>query len=72
MLFETDPGNVGITVVVDEVFDLAEVYADRKAGRRLATALGRQRKLQAMGAAVKVDDAPRGRLWHASGGSSGR
>ncbi|MDQ3983213.1 MAG: hypothetical protein M3271_11090, partial [Actinomycetota bacterium] len=70
---QTDPRNVGITVVAQEAYDLAAIAADRQEGHSLAAALGRQRKIQAatgLGRG-KSDDAP-GRLWHASGGSAGR
>jgi error-prone DNA polymerase len=46
LIHRTNPDNVGITVVVDEVFDLAELAADRKAGHSLPAALGRQRRKQ--------------------------
>jgi hypothetical protein len=42
-----DSRNVGITVVVEEAFDLAEVAADRRAGHSLDAALERQRMRQA-------------------------
>ncbi len=71
----TDPKAVGVTVVVSEVFDLAELAADRRGGHSLAAALGRQRRKQALGAASAPAraDQPRvsGRPWHASGGSTG-
>jgi error-prone DNA polymerase len=71
---ETDPNNVGITVVVNEAFDLAEVAKDRKAGHSLAAALGRQRRRQLGGQpdAVEGDLKPASKLWHSSGGSAGR
>jgi error-prone DNA polymerase len=68
----TDPRAVGITVVAQEAFDLAELAADRKAGHPLAAALGRQRRIQAatgLGSARR--DPARGRMWHSSGGSAG-
>ncbi|HEX2058763.1 MAG TPA: OB-fold nucleic acid binding domain-containing protein, partial [Actinomycetota bacterium] len=69
----TDPRAVGITVVAQEAFDLAEIAADRRAGHSLAAALGRQRKIQAAsGLGRGTSDAAPGRLWHASGGSAGR
>jgi error-prone DNA polymerase len=82
----TDPRNVGVTIVVDEAFDLAEIDRDRKTGHSVAASLGRQRKKQtaalggARGAAPGVDlganlaetRAPSGRMWHSSGGSAGR
>jgi error-prone DNA polymerase len=69
----TDPRNVGITVVAQEAFDLAEIAADRRAGHSLAAALGRQRKIQAAaGLGRGTSDAAPGRLWHSSGGSAGR
>ncbi len=72
-IYETAPGNVGLTVVVNEVFDLAEVADDRKQGHSLAAALGRQRKKQSFrGLDTSATDAAPGRLWHASGGSAGR
>jgi error-prone DNA polymerase len=67
----TDPQNVGVTIVVDEVFDLAELDRDRKAGHALAMALGRQRAKQ-NSALVPDTTAPSGRMWHSSGGSAGR
>jgi error-prone DNA polymerase len=76
----TVSGDVGVTVVVEEAFDLAELSADRAAGHSLAAALGRQRRKQAAAAAgaahpgsqLTPGDQPPGRLWHASGGSAGR
>ena len=71
--YRTDPHNVGITVVVDEVFDLAELAKDRKSGHSIAAALGRQRKKQSFrGLDAKGSNAAPSRLWHASGGSAGR
>ncbi|CAN5613148.1 DNA polymerase III subunit alpha [soil metagenome] len=67
----TDRDNVGVTVVVEEAFDLAGLASDRNAGRALAEALDRQRRLQASAAVAAPAEAP-GRLWHASGGSAGR
>jgi error-prone DNA polymerase len=69
----TDPRNVGITVVAQEAFDLAELAADRGAGHSIAAALGRQRKIQAAtGLGPGKSDSAPGRLWHSSGGSAGR
>jgi error-prone DNA polymerase len=75
----TDRRNVGITVVAEEVFDLAELAQDRKDGISLADALDRQRRKQdlvGLGAGVgsggSGDLQPASRLWHASGGSAGR
>ncbi|HEX3328123.1 MAG TPA: DNA polymerase III subunit alpha, partial [Actinomycetota bacterium] len=75
----TDRRNVGITVVAEEVFDLAELAQDRNAGISLIEALERQRRKQQLldpGAAVASggggDLQPAARLWHASGGSAGR
>ena len=67
----TDPDNVGITVVVNEAFDLAELAKDRAAGHSVAAALGRQRRKQTL-TGLRPDKEPSGRLWHASGGSAGR
>ena len=66
--------NVGVTVVAHEVFDLAELAADRRAGHSLAAALGCQRRRQVSTglAPVTVELPGKGRLWHASGGSAGR
>jgi error-prone DNA polymerase len=76
----TAPGDVGTTVVAEEVFDLAELAADRAAGHSPAAALGRQRRRQAAAAAgtqqpgsgLRQGEQPKSRLWHASGGSAGR
>ena len=71
--YETDPDNVGITVVVNEVFDLAELARDRKAGHSIAASLGRQRKKQSFrGLDASGSNKAPSRLWHASGGSAGR
>ena len=72
LIHPTNPRNVGLTVVAQEVFDLAELAADRRAGHSRATALGRQRRKQA-GAmqAPSGDLRPPARLWHSSGGSAG-
>jgi error-prone DNA polymerase len=73
-MHRTDPNNVGITVVVNEAFDLAELAKDRKAGHSLAAALGRQRRRQVGG--PRDDEQPgsgaTSKLWHSSGGSAGR
>ena len=69
---EMDPVNVGVTVVAEEAFDLAELARAREAGDSLEVAIARQRERQtAAGLAAPAADAPT-RLWHASGGSSGR
>nr|MDQ3957152.1 DNA polymerase III subunit alpha [Actinomycetota bacterium] len=73
LIHDTDPRNVGITVVAQEAFDLAEIAADREAGHSLAAALGRQRRIQAAtGLGPGKSDSAPGRLWHSSGGSAGR
>jgi error-prone DNA polymerase len=64
----TDPRNVGVTVVVEEAFDLARLAADRDGGVPLADALERQRRVRVQETATP---APRAGLWHASGGSAG-
>jgi error-prone DNA polymerase len=74
--FETDPTNTGITVVVEEAFDLAEVASARAEGLSLDLALDRQRRRQAGFAAGCSGNgsalvAP-AKLWHSSGGSAGR
>jgi error-prone DNA polymerase len=74
LIHETDPHNVGITVVVDEVFDLAELARDRASGLSLAAAFARQRKrasVTGLGTGGPADAAP-AKLWHSSGGSAGR
>ncbi|MDQ3954064.1 MAG: OB-fold nucleic acid binding domain-containing protein, partial [Actinomycetota bacterium] len=65
--------NVGITVVVEEVFDLAELAKTHDSGISIAEALGLQRERQARAAGIQdaATEAP-AKLWHASGGSSGR
>ena len=69
----TDPRAVGITVVVDEAFDLVELARVRAAGHSIAAALSRQREKQAMsGLNHGGADAAPTRLWHSSGGSAGR
>jgi error-prone DNA polymerase len=74
LVHETDPDNVGVTVVAEEVFDLAAVAAARRGGRTL----GGPPKKQPPGTAARAPvaaregSAPPGRLWHASGGSAGR
>jgi error-prone DNA polymerase len=72
LVHRTDARNVGVTVVVEEAFDLAEIWSDRAAGLGLTEAIHRQRHKQRMGAGIDPDTAPSGRLWHASGGSAGR
>ena len=72
-LYETDPANVGLTVVIEEAFDLAELARDRKAGHSIAEALDRQRAKQSeSGLEGGGANAAPSRLWHASGGSAGR
>ena len=72
LVHRTEAGNVGVTVVVEEAFDLAEIWRDRAEGFSVADAVGRQRRKQRLGAGIDPDTAPSGRLWHASGGSAGR
>lgn len=70
---ETDPTNVGITVVAFEVFDLGELAQDRKDGHSIAASLGRQRKKQTFAGPTRSrgDLKATGKLWHSSGGSAG-
>ena len=64
--------NVGVTVVAEEAFDLAELSKAIESGDSLEAALKRQRlRQEAAGLVANSETAP-GRLWHASGGSSGR
>jgi hypothetical protein len=72
LIHRTEAGNVGVTVVVEEAFDLAEIWSDRAAGLSVTDAIERQRYKQRIGAGIDPDTAPSGRLWHASGGSAGR
>ena len=74
LIHKTDPNNVGITVVVNEAFDLAELAKDRKAGHSVAAALGRQRRRQSTSGLHEAegDLKPGTKLWHSSGGSAGR
>ncbi|MGH2749068.1 MAG: OB-fold nucleic acid binding domain-containing protein [Actinomycetota bacterium] len=67
----TDPDAVGITIVAEEAFDLAELARDRAAGHDLAAALDRQRRRRSV-AGLEHKDGPKSKLWHASGGSAGR
>ena len=69
MIYPTDPRNVGMTVVAEEVFDLARLAEDRAAGRSLSSSLAQQRRHQLAGIGAATA-APR-RLWHSSGGSAG-
>ncbi|MGH2701467.1 MAG: OB-fold nucleic acid binding domain-containing protein, partial [Actinomycetota bacterium] len=73
LIHDMDPTNVGVTVVAHEAFDLAQLAADHKECS-LATALGRQRKRQALTglAPVTAELGSHGKLWHSSGGSAGR
>jgi error-prone DNA polymerase len=72
LVHTTDPRNVGITVVAQEVFDLAELTVDRRS-HSLAASLGRQRRKQALtGLTAAGAAAAPGKLWHSSGGSAGR
>jgi error-prone DNA polymerase len=72
LVHTTDPRNVGITVVAQEVFDLAELTVDRRS-HSLAASLGRQRRKQTLtGLTAAGADAAPGKLWHSSGGSAGR
>jgi error-prone DNA polymerase len=73
LVHRTNPTNVGITVVADEVFDLAALGTDRRKGMSLAGALERQRRMQEVqGLAHGGAEAAPSRLWHSSGGSAGR
>ena len=67
----TDPHNVGITIVAEELFDLAEFAHDRAAGGTVLESLDRQRTKQAA-TGLAPSEQPPSRLWHASGGSAGR
>lgn len=69
LVYSTDPHNVGMTIVAEEVFDLAGLAEDRSSGDSLSTCLSRQRRAQS-GGITAAHPAPR-RLWHASGGSAG-
>jgi error-prone DNA polymerase len=65
--------NVGITISVEEVFDLAEISRDRAGGMSLNDALDKQRRRQRASALVPQEQQPPPvKLWHASGGSAGR
>jgi error-prone DNA polymerase len=70
---ETHPTAVGVTVVVDEAFDLAELARDRSDGLPLPRALARQRRRAARGAGgLGASSESPSKLWHSSGGSAGR
>ncbi|MGH2788168.1 MAG: DNA polymerase III subunit alpha [Actinomycetota bacterium] len=66
---KTDPTNTGITVVVEDAFDLAELARDRSSGMSVADALDKQRARWTIGAET-IPRRPA--LWHSSGGSAGR
>ncbi|MDQ4145801.1 MAG: DNA polymerase III subunit alpha [Actinomycetota bacterium] len=69
---EMHPDNVGVTVVAEEAFDLAEIARAVESGDSIEAALKRQRERQrAAGLQQPEEEAPT-RLWHASGGSAGR
>jgi error-prone DNA polymerase len=71
--YQMHPDNVGVTVVAEEAYDLAEIAGDIKAGLSFDEAVGRQRARQE--ASLPVHAASNGapaRLWHSSGGSAGR
>jgi hypothetical protein len=70
---QTDRRNVGITISVEEVFDLAEISRDRADGMSVDDAIGKQRRRQRAAAVVpREQEQPPVKLWHASGGSAGR
>jgi DNA-directed DNA polymerase III PolC len=72
LVHTTDPSNVGITVVAQEVFDLVELAGDRRV-HSLAASLGRQRRKQTLaGLTATGSEAAPTKLWHSSGGSAGR
>ncbi len=72
LVHTTDPSNVGITVVAQEVFDLVELARDRRV-QSLAASLGRQRRKQTLtGLTAAGSEAAPTKLWHSSGGSAGR
>jgi error-prone DNA polymerase len=66
-------GATGVSIVAEEVFDLAELATNRSAGATLAEAIARQRARQAAGGLARQTPpkAP-SRVWHSSGGSAGR
>jgi error-prone DNA polymerase len=70
----TDPRNVGVTIVAEELFDLAVLASARRAGATLDEALADQRHRQRGGAALPPAGRgePSAKLWHSSGGSAGR
>ncbi|MFP5299189.1 MAG: OB-fold nucleic acid binding domain-containing protein, partial [Actinomycetota bacterium] len=70
-VFTTRPQDVGITIVVEELFDLAELARDHGRGVPVAEAIERQRARYRMGT-IEPGEQPKARLWHASGGSAGR
>ena len=70
---KTDARNVGVTISVEEVFDLAELSKDRSTGMSITDALDKQRRRQRAAAVVPEEQSqPPVKLWHASGGSAGR
>ena len=69
---EMDPDNVGVTVVAEEAFDLAELARAVDGGDSIEAALKRQRERQRAAGLSEPEQDPPARLWHASGGSAGR
>lgn len=70
-VWSTDPRDVGVTVVAEELFDLAELAHARAQGKTVDEAIAEQRKRCRAGI-IEPGEQPPARLWHASGGSAGR
>jgi error-prone DNA polymerase len=70
--FRMDPDNVGVTVVAEEAYDLAEIARDIKAGDTFEEAVAKQRAKQDASLPTAASNGAPARLWHSSGGSAGR
>lgn len=70
-VYKTRARDVGVTIVAEELFDLAELARERERGVPGAEAIARQRTRNRMGT-IDPGAQPKARLWHASGGSAGR
>ena len=69
--YRTKAGDVALTIVAEELFDLGEIARDEASGKDVAAAVTAQRARLRHGLSIPTEQ-PRARLWHASGGSAGR
>ena len=76
----TDQRNVALTIIAEELFDLAALADARRAGQSLQEAIETQRTKARAGMSIAADQparraegvSPSSKLWHSSGGSAGR